>query len=126
MADQATQLPDQATAKRSRSAALVVALTRRSFGLRRIRRLTRIILPGAAPGIVAAIRVGTGRAVVGMVVMELLLVSVGLGKLISRSRDRFDAPRLYAIVVSSAILFVGVGGAAVVFLIGRLERRVVA
>ena len=90
----------------------------RSFGLRRIRRLTRIILPGAAPGIVAAIRVGTGRAVVGMVVMELLLVSVGVGKLISRSRDRFDAPRLYAIVVSLAIFAL-----AVQAVMKALERR---
>lgn len=90
----------------------------RSFGLRRIRRLTRIILPGAAPGIVAAVRVGTGRAVVGMVVMELLLVSVGVGKLISRSRDFFEAPRLYAVVVSLAIFAL-----AVQALMKSLEKR---
>ena len=90
----------------------------RSFGLRRIRQLTRIILPGAAPGIAAAVRVGTGRAVVGMVVMELLLVSVGVGKLISRSRDFFQAPRLYAVVVSLAIFAL-----AVQALMNSLERR---
>lgn len=90
----------------------------RSFGLRRIRRLTRIILPGAAPGIAAAVRVGTGRAVVGMVVMELLLVSVGVGKLISRSRDLFQAPRLYAVVVSLAIFALAVHA-----LMQALERR---
>ena len=90
----------------------------RSFGLKRIRRLTRIILPGAAPGIAAAVRVGTGRAVVGMVVMELLLVSVGVGKLISRSRDLFQAPRLYAVVVSLAIFALAVHA-----LMQALERR---
>lgn len=90
----------------------------RSFGLMRIRRLTRIILPGAAPGIAAAVRVGTGRAVVGMVVMELLLVSVGVGKLISRSRDLFQAPRLYAVVVSLAIFALAVHA-----LMQALERR---
>ena len=90
----------------------------RSFGLKRIRRLTRIILPGAAPGIVAAVRVGTGRAVVGMVVMELLLVSVGVGKLISRSRDFFEAPRLYAVVFSLAIFAL-----AVQAVMKALERR---
>lgn len=90
----------------------------KSFGLRRFRRLTRIILPGAAPGIAAAVRVGTGRAVVGMVVMELLLVSVGVGKLISRSRDFFQAPRLYAVVVSLAIFAL-----AVQALMSALERR---
>ena len=90
----------------------------KSFGLRRFRQLTRIILPGAAPGIAAAVRVGTGRAVVGMVVMELLLVSVGVGKLISRSRDFFQAPRLYAVVVSLAIFAL-----AVQALMNSLERR---
>ena len=80
----------------------------RAFGLNRRKRFTRIIVPGAAPGIAAAIRVGTGRAVVGMVVMELLLVSVGVGKLISRYKDRFDAPRLYAVVVSLAIFALAV------------------
>ena len=90
----------------------------RSFGLSRRKRLTRIVLPGAAPGITAAIRVGTGRAVVGMVVMELLLVSVGVGKLISRYRDRFDAPRLYAVVLSLAVFAL-----AIQALMRSLERR---
>lgn len=75
----------------------------RSFGLSRIKRFIRITLPGATGGIAAAVRVGTGRAVVGMVVMELLLVSVGVGRLISRFKDGFDAPHLYAVVVSLAI-----------------------
>lgn len=74
-----------------------------SFGLSRFKRFTRIILPGATGGIAAAIRVGTGRAVVGMVVMELLLVSVGVGRLISRYKDAFQAGRLYAVVLSLAV-----------------------
>ncbi|MDH3302338.1 MAG: ABC transporter permease [Acidimicrobiia bacterium] len=82
----------------------------RSFGLGRVRRFTRIILPGSAPAIAAAVRIGTARAVVGMVVMELLLVSVGVGKLISRYRDGFDAPRLYAVVLSLAVFALFVNG----------------
>jgi ABC-type nitrate/sulfonate/bicarbonate transport system permease component len=90
----------------------------KSFGLRRLKRFTRIILPGAAGGIAAAVRVGTGRAVVGMVVMELLLVSVGVGRLISRYKDSFQAPRLYAVVLSLAIFAL-----AVQAVLRSLERR---
>jgi len=90
----------------------------RSFSLKWGKRLTRIILPGAAAGIAAAVRVGTGRAVVGMVVMELLLVSVGVGKLISRYRDTFQAPRLYAVVLSLAIFAL-----AVQAVLRRLEQK---
>jgi ABC-type nitrate/sulfonate/bicarbonate transport system permease component len=80
----------------------------KSFSLSRRKQFIRIVLPGAAGGIAAAVRVGTGRAVVGMVVMELLLVSVGVGKLISRYRDTFLAPRLYAVVLSLAIFALAV------------------
>lgn len=74
-----------------------------SFRVSRWKRFTRITLPGATGAIAAAIRVGTGRAVVGMVVMELLLVSVGVGRLIGRYKDAFEAARLYAVVLSLAI-----------------------
>ncbi|MGH8872407.1 MAG: ABC transporter permease [Acidimicrobiia bacterium] len=75
----------------------------RSFGMGRLRQFRRIILPGAMPGIMAGIRIGTGRAVVGMVVMELLLVTVGVGRLVSRYRATFAAPELYAVVFSLAV-----------------------
>ena len=90
----------------------------RSFGLNRRKQFRRIVLPGSAPGIAAAVRVGTSRAIVGMVVMELLLVSVGVGKLISRFRDRFDAPSLYAMVVTLAVFALLVNS-----LMRTLERR---
>lgn len=90
----------------------------RSFGMSKARRFLRVIFPGSMPGILAAIRVGTGRAVVGMVVMELLLVSVGVGRLISRFKDGFKSPELYAVVVSLALF--GLGALAVV---RRVEVR---
>jgi ABC-type nitrate/sulfonate/bicarbonate transport system permease component len=90
----------------------------RSFGMSRGRRFLRVIFPGSMPGILAAIRVGTGRAVVGMVVMELLLVSVGVGRLISRFRSGFQSPELYAVVLSLAIF-----GLALLALVRRVELR---
>jgi ABC-type nitrate/sulfonate/bicarbonate transport system permease component len=90
----------------------------KSFGLGRFKRFLRITLPGATGGIAAAVRVGTGRAVVGMVVMELLLVSVGVGRLISRYKDSFDAAHLYAVVVSLAIFAL-----ALQSIVRAVERR---
>ena len=75
----------------------------RSFQAPAWRRFRRVIVPGSLPAILAGIRVGTARAVVGMVVMELLLVSVGVGLLLSRYKDTFRSPELYAVVVSLAI-----------------------
>jgi ABC-type nitrate/sulfonate/bicarbonate transport system permease component len=75
----------------------------RSFGMGTLRRFRRIVIPGAMPAVMAGLRIGTGRAVVGMVVMELLLVSVGVGRLVSRFRGRFDSPSLYALVFTLAV-----------------------
>jgi ABC-type nitrate/sulfonate/bicarbonate transport system permease component len=90
----------------------------RSFGMGPLRRFRRIVLPGAMPAIMAGLRIGTGRAVVGMVVMEFLLVSVGVGRLVSRFRARFDSPALYALVFSLAVF-----GLVALALMRRLEVR---
>jgi len=75
----------------------------KSFGMGGVRAFRRVVLPGAMPAIMAGLRIGTGRAVVGMVVMELLLVSVGVGRLIIRYRALFQAPLLYALVITLAV-----------------------
>jgi ABC-type nitrate/sulfonate/bicarbonate transport system permease component len=89
----------------------------RSFGMGRFRRFRRVILPGSMIGITAAVRVGTGRAIVGMVVMELLLISVGVGKLIARYKDGFKSAELYAVVATLAVF-----GLVVMALVRRMER----
>lgn len=81
-------------------------------------RFRRVVLPGSMPGILAGIRVGSARAVVGMVVMELLLVSVGVGLLLVRYQDTFRSAQLYALVVSLALF-----GLALQGLLRGLERR---
>jgi len=93
----------------------------RSFGMSPVRRFRRVIWPGAMPGVMAAVRVGTGRAIVGMVVMELLLVSTGVGKLITRYKDMFLSAELYAIVMS-----LGIFGLVMLGLTRALERRVLS
>lgn len=91
----------------------------KSFGMGRVRAFRRVVLPGAMPAIMAGLRIGTGRAVVGMVVMELLLVSVGVGRLIIRYRALFQAPLLYALVITLAVF-----GLAALAGMRRLENHV--
>ena len=90
----------------------------RSFGASEWQLLRRIILPGSMPGIAAGARIGTGRAVIGMIVVEVLLVSVGVGRLVDRYRSRFQGAALFAVVLSLAIF-----GVAVLESVRQIERR---
>lgn len=67
----------------------------------------RVLLPGAMPAVMTAMRLGLARGVAGMVTVELLLVAVGLGQLILEFRADFDAASLYAtilVVVAEAVV----------------------
>jgi NitT/TauT family transport system permease protein len=78
----------------------------------------RVLVPGALPAVMTALRLGLARAVAGMVTVELLLVAVGVGQLILRFRADFDAGSLYAtilLVVAEAVLLIR--------LASLLERR---
>lgn len=71
----------------------------RSFGASELQIWRRILLPGATPAIMSGIRISIGRAVEGMVIVELLMVSVGIGGLILSFRGRFRGDLLYATII---------------------------
>lgn len=71
----------------------------RSFGASEWQIWLRILLPGALPAIMTGVRIGLGRAVTGMVIVELLMVSVGIGGLVLKYRGQFEAGHLYGIIV---------------------------
>lgn len=75
----------------------------RSFGSSEREIWRDILLPGALPSIMTGVRLGLGRAVTGMVIVELLMVSVALGGLILEFRGLFKAPMLYATIVAILI-----------------------
>jgi NitT/TauT family transport system permease protein len=70
-----------------------------SFGANERDIWTKILLPGALPAIMTGIRLGLGRGVTGMVIIELLMIAVGIGNLILNFQGRFEADLLYAVVV---------------------------
>jgi ABC-type nitrate/sulfonate/bicarbonate transport system permease component len=71
----------------------------RSFGASEREIWRRILLPGALPAVMTGIRLALGRAITGMVIVELLMVSVGIGNLILRFRGFFESGSLYAVVI---------------------------
>ena len=68
----------------------------------------KILLRGASPAILTGLRLGLIRSVSGMITVELLLVTIGLGHLILGFQSNFDAAGLYAtvliIVVEAVVL----------------------
>jgi NitT/TauT family transport system permease protein len=90
----------------------------RSFGASRRQLVLKVLLPAAMPLTFAGIRLGAGRAVKGMVNGEMLIAVVGLGSVVIRAGQFFDAESVLAIlIVIVAIAFV------VVWVVGIVERR---
>src|ERR1051325_10133046 len=83
----------------------------RSFGANERQIWRRIVLPGAVPAIFAGLRIGLGRAIGGMVIVELLLVASGLGRLLLEFAGRLQAEFVFAtvlVVIIEALLLLGV------------------
>lgn len=90
----------------------------RSFAGRPLQVVTKIVWPSALPMVMAGLRYGLSRAFVGLVVAELLLAPVGLGRLIGDARSGFAFDVMFAAVLS-------IMAVAVLLLAGveRLESR---
>lgn len=92
----------------------------RSFGATEPQLWTRVLFPSALPAILTGVRLGIGRAFTGMVVVELLMVSVGIGSLVNEFRGHFKAGELYAIIV-----IVLLEAVIIISLVQQLEGRIV-
>lgn len=89
----------------------------RSFGGNERQIVRRILLPGALPAVLAGVRIGIGRGMSGMVIVELLMVSTGVGYLILQYRAYFQPDLLYA-----AVMILVAEGLLLVALARRIER----
>lgn len=72
----------------------------RAFGAGNWDLLKKIVFPAAVPGIMAGVRLGIGRAIVGMVSAELLIVSVGIGLIIMQYTGALETAKLYAAIAT--------------------------
>ncbi|HEY7166810.1 MAG TPA: ABC transporter permease subunit [Candidatus Binatia bacterium] len=78
----------------------------RAFGAKNWDILRIIVFPAAVPGIMAGVRLGIGRAVVGMISAELLIVSVGIGLVIMQYTGNLETAKLYAAIAT--VIAIGV------------------
>jgi NitT/TauT family transport system permease protein len=72
----------------------------RAFGAGNWDLLKKVVFPAAVPGIMAGVRLGIGRAIVGMVSAELLIVSVGIGLIIMQYTGALETAKLYAAIAT--------------------------
>ncbi len=71
----------------------------RVFGARRLELALRIVVPAAIPMIMAGLRVGVGRVLVGVIVGEFFASGSGLGYLIVKYGNDLDMEGVYATVL---------------------------
>jgi ABC-type nitrate/sulfonate/bicarbonate transport system permease component len=91
----------------------------RSYGASERQILFRIMLPAAAPMIMAGVRLGVGRAVTGMINGEMFIAVVGLGRIVTQAGGRFDGAGVLAVLlVIIAVALVAVG------LVQAVDRRI--
>jgi len=77
----------------------------------------RIVIPAAMPLIMAGIRLGTGRAVKGMINGEMFIAAVGLGAVVMDAGRRFDAETILAVLL--VIIAVAIAAMKLVQLVDR-------
>jgi NitT/TauT family transport system permease protein len=81
--------------------------------------LSRIILPASLPNIMTGLRIGVGRAVIGVVIAEFFTAINGLGAIVIIAGNNFQTAKMFVPII--VLMALGVGLTA---LVGVLERRV--
>lgn len=76
----------------------------KSFRLSRWKTTYKVRLPAALPFIVTGMRLGVGRALLGVIAAELLASNAGLGYLLRDASETWDSPKLFVTVVLLAIM----------------------
>ena len=79
----------------------------RSMRLSPLETTTKIRLPAALPYIITGMRLGVGRAMLGVIVAELMAANAGLGFLLRDASETWDSPKLFVTVVLLAAMGMG-------------------
>jgi NitT/TauT family transport system permease protein len=90
-----------------------------SYGANERQIWRKVLLPGSIPAVMTGVRLGLGRGVTGMVVVELLFVAVGIGNLINNYRGSFDPHLLYGVVI-----LVVIEALILISIVRVIERRI--
>lgn len=92
----------------------------RVFGTSGVRAYFKIIFPYTLPFVISGLNQGIARGLVGMLIGELVGGSgQGLGYILKRSADSFEAPLMFAVLIILAVVSV-----SLVQLTRWVEKRV--
>lgn len=93
----------------------------RSFGLSSFAIISKIILPGALPGILAGMRIASSIGIVLLIAAEMIGANEGVGAMVLAAGNLMQSDRLLAGVVVLSLLGLTVAG-----VIGVVEKRLLA
>jgi ABC-type nitrate/sulfonate/bicarbonate transport system permease component len=83
------------------------------------RILRAIVLPSVIPSIMTGLRIGVGKAVIGIVIAEFFTALGGIGGVIVTSGQSFQPDRMFAAVIVLLVLAM-----VLTALVGVVERRI--
>ena len=92
-----------------------------SFGMSWGAIVVKIVLPGALPAILSGFRITTSTAVILLVAAEMIGADRGIGSFVLQAGNLYDTEGLMAGIVMLSVL-----GLSVAWLIGRVERLLLA
>ena len=90
----------------------------RAYGAGEGKIFTKIIMPAALPFIMAGVRLGVGRALIGIITAEMFTAVTGMGALLIRYSSAFATDKFFVPVIFLALLGVILSGA-----VEALQRR---
>ncbi|MFT4014414.1 MAG: ABC transporter permease subunit [Paracoccus sp. (in: a-proteobacteria)] len=92
----------------------------RSLGVSRMRESLTVIVPAAAPYILAGVRLGVALAFLSLVVAELSGASSGIGYRLQEARQYIRTDRMF-----SLLIILGILGAVMDVIVQRIGQRLV-
>ena len=92
----------------------------RSFGASKAQIFEKVSLPSALPYMIAGLRLGVGRGLIGVVIGELAGSRGGLGFLINNASQVFNMPQLFA-----SVIVLATAGIVLTAAFQYLERKLV-
>jgi NitT/TauT family transport system permease protein len=90
----------------------------RSMGVGHFDLFRKVVLPAALPTIFTGLRLAASFSILIIVAAETMGASAGLGYVLTNSQYNFDLPRMYAAIVTLALIGLGTN-----YLLVWLERR---
>jgi NitT/TauT family transport system permease protein len=90
----------------------------RSFGASEWQIFRSVVLPSTVPFLISGLRLGVGRALIGVMVGELYAATAGIGFMITVAGATFQTDKVFV-----GVLVFSITGMISMDLLGRLEKR---